>query len=289
MEIEVQPNDEPLIAHQIEEIDTNGYLIDHNISESKSDNQNDDDVYVRLEKDEYNDVIAKVFDTLDDAYMFYNGYALLHGFGMRIHTTYKNKVTNKAYEMKYVCNKKGFKDLKGKAPDGGVKKWRRDLRTRFEAILWINISKDKQWFVKEFQNAHNHELTVTPTKVMKHRSHRKFLRSMACKYLMSELSHSSLKPCHIKKVVNSMKNPLEPDVTSKQCADALTEERKQYKGKEFYGLIKHFQDKTFVDKNQYFKVDLFDDGSPRNNFWADRRSKDAYIKFRDVLVFDVLT
>ncbi|GKF04262.1 FAR1-related sequence 5-like protein, partial [Tanacetum coccineum] len=46
-----------------------------------------------LEKDEYNDVMAKVFDTLDDAYMFYNGYALLHGFGIRIHTTYKNKVT----------------------------------------------------------------------------------------------------------------------------------------------------------------------------------------------------
>nr|GEX24426.1 hypothetical protein [Tanacetum cinerariifolium] len=236
-------------AHPIEEIDTNGYLIDHDISESESDNQNDDDVYVGLEKDEYNDVMAKVFDTLDDAYMFYNGYALLHGFGIRIHTTYKNKVTNEPYGRKFVCNKEGFKDLKGKAPDGGVKKRRRDLRTGSEAFLRINISKDRKWFVKEFKNAHNHELTVTPTKVMKHRSHGKFHWSMACKSLMSELSHSGLKPCHIKKVVNSMKNPLEHDVTSKQCADVLSEERKQYK--------------------------------------ADGRSRDAYIKFGDVLVFDV--
>ncbi|GKA87921.1 hypothetical protein Tco_0809685, partial [Tanacetum coccineum] len=91
MEIEVQPNDEPVVAHQIEEIDTNGYLVDHDILESESDYLNDDDVYMGLENDEYNDVMAKVFDTLDDAYMFYNGYALLHGFGIRIHTTYKNK------------------------------------------------------------------------------------------------------------------------------------------------------------------------------------------------------
>ncbi|GJT06832.1 retrovirus-related pol polyprotein from transposon TNT 1-94 [Tanacetum coccineum] len=90
METEVQPNDEPIVAHQIKEIDTNGYLIDHDSSESESDKQNDDDVDVGLEKYEY-DVMVKVFDTLDDAYMFYNGYALLHGFGIRIHTTYKNK------------------------------------------------------------------------------------------------------------------------------------------------------------------------------------------------------
>nr|GEZ40433.1 hypothetical protein [Tanacetum cinerariifolium] len=141
LETEVQPNDEPIVADQIEEIDTNGYLIDHDdSSESESDNQNDDDVDVGLEKYEYNNVMVKVFDTLDDAYMFYNCYALLHGFGIRIHTTYKNKVTNEAYGRKFVCNKEGFKDLNGKGLDGGDKKRRRDLRTGCEAFLRINIS-----------------------------------------------------------------------------------------------------------------------------------------------------
>ncbi|GJZ11713.1 copia protein [Tanacetum coccineum] len=160
---------------------------------------------VELEKDEYNDVMAKIFDTIDDAYMFYNGYALLHGFGIRIHTTYKNKVTNEAYERKFVCNKEGFKDLKGKGPDGGNKKWRRDLQTGCEAFLRININKDKKWFVKEFKNAHNHELTATPTKVMKHRSHGKFHRSMACKSLMSELSHSGLTLVTLKRRESNIK------------------------------------------------------------------------------------
>ncbi|GJZ08579.1 FAR1-related sequence 5-like protein [Tanacetum coccineum] len=208
IEIEVQQNDEPFVAYKIEEIDTNGYLINHDNSEYESDNQNDDDVDVEPEKDEYNDVMATIFDTLEDAYNVLQwGYAPLHGF-------------------------EGFKDLQGKGSDGGDKKRRMDLRTRCEAFLRININKDRKWFEKEFKNAHNHELTITPTKVMKHCSYWKFYRSMACKSLMSELSYSGLKPYHIKKVVNSMKNPLESDVTSKQCANVLSEERKQYKENE---------------------------------------------------------
>nr|GEW95244.1 protein FAR1-related sequence 5-like [Tanacetum cinerariifolium] len=82
---------------------------------------------------------------------------------------------------------------------------------------------------------------------MKHRSHGKFHRSMACKSLMLELGQSGMRPCHVKKAVNAMKPPYVVDVTSKQCSDILSEQRKQYKGKEFYGLIKHFQDKASVD------------------------------------------
>nr|GEZ09064.1 hypothetical protein [Tanacetum cinerariifolium] len=96
-----------------------------------------------------------------------------------------------------------------------------------------------------------------------------------------------MRPCHVKKAVNAMKPPYVVDVTSKQCSDILSEQRKQYKGKEFYGLIKHFQDKASVDINQYFKIDLNSDGSPRNIFWTDGRSRDAYINFGDVVVFDV--
>ncbi|GJV86918.1 hypothetical protein Tco_1530856 [Tanacetum coccineum] len=52
---------------------------------------------------------------------------------------------------------------------------------------------------------------------------------MACKSLMVELGKSGLKPCQVRKAVNAMKSPNQPNVTSKQCADILAEERKQYK------------------------------------------------------------
>ncbi|XP_076892033.1 protein FAR1-RELATED SEQUENCE 5-like [Bidens hawaiensis] len=189
--------------------------------------------------------------------------------------------------MGYVCNKEGFKDLNSKSSSGEVKKRCRDLRTGCEAFIRISNSKEEKWIVDMFNDVHNHELILTPTNVMKYRSHGKFHRSMACKSLMSKLGQSGLKPCQIKKVINTVKSPLENDVTSKQYADILAEERKQYKGKEFYGLIKHFQDKLLEDRNLYFVVDLFDYGSPRNIFWADGRSRDSYVKFGDVLVFDV--
>ncbi|KAL4579916.1 hypothetical protein LXL04_016086 [Taraxacum kok-saghyz] len=62
---------------------------------------------------------------------------------------------------------------------------------------------------------------------------------------------------------------------------------KEHRGREFYGVIKHFQDKALLDNDQYFVMDLCNEGYTRNMFWADGRSKDAYTKFGDVDVFDV--
>ncbi|KAM0012441.1 putative transcription factor FAR family [Helianthus debilis subsp. tardiflorus] len=282
MDSRVQPEDEALESNLIDDIDANGYLVVHSDSDVEVENIKD----FEFEKEVDDDVIGQVFDTLGDTYDFYNRYAFVHGFGIRIRSTFKDKTTNEPYRRKYVCNKEGFKDLKRDSSKGDVKR-RRELRTGCEAFLMISKGKDGKWVVDKFNDSHNHELTVTPTKVMKHRSHGKFHRAEACKSLMSELSQSGLKPSQIRKVVNTMKSPCENDVTSKQCADILAVERKQYKGKEFYGLIKHFQDKLIEDRNLYFVVDLFEDGSPRNIFWADGRSRDAYIKFGDVVVFDV--
>ncbi|KAL4585149.1 hypothetical protein LXL04_009764 [Taraxacum kok-saghyz] len=101
------------------------------------------------------------------------------------------------------------------------------------------------------------------------------------------VKHRWLRPCQVKKAVNAMKPSNEPAVTSKQCVDVLSEQRKEHRGREFYGLIKHFQDKTLLDNDQYFLVDICSDGYPRNMFWANGRSKDAYTKFGDVVMFDV--
>ncbi|CAI9270269.1 unnamed protein product [Lactuca saligna] len=107
---------------------------------------------------------------------------------------------------------------------------------------------------------------MTPTKVMKHRSHSNFHRSIEGKSLMVQFGQAGLKLSQIKKAVNTIKTSNVANVTSKQCADVLSEHRKQHRGKYFYGLIKHFQDKTLVDSDQYFSVELPDDGYPRNIF-----------------------
>nr|KAJ0224650.1 hypothetical protein LSAT_V11C100002060 [Lactuca sativa] len=89
---------------------------------------------------------------------------------------------------------------------------------------------------------------------------------MECKSLIVELGQAGLKPSQVENAINAMKTSNEADVTSKQCVDVLSEQRKHCRGNEFYGVIKHFQDKSLVDNVQYFSVDLYDDGSPRNIF-----------------------
>ncbi|CAI9260010.1 unnamed protein product [Lactuca saligna] len=154
-------------------------------------------------------------------------------------------------------------------------------------MLRISKKKDGKWFVDLFDDTHNLELSITPTKVMKHRSHTKFHRTVECKSLMVQLNQSGLKPSQIKKAINAIKTSNEVDVTSKQCVDVLSEQRQHNKGREFYGLIKHLQDKALVDNDQYYVVDLCSDGRPKNIVWADGRSRDNFTKFGDVVVFDV--
>ncbi|KAJ0437935.1 putative transcription factor FAR family [Helianthus annuus] len=214
MDSRVQPEKEALESNLIDDIDANGYLVVHSDSDVEVEDIKDFDMDFEFEKEVNDDVIGQVFDTLGDAYDFYNRYAFVHGFGIRIRSTFKDKTTNEPYRRKYVCNKEGFKDLKRDSSKGDVKR-RRDLRTGCEAFLRISKGKDGKWLVDKFNDSHNHELTVTPTKVMKNRSHGKFHRAEACKSLMSELSQSRLKPSQIRKVVNTMKSPCENDVTKK--------------------------------------------------------------------------
>ncbi|XP_052624883.1 protein FAR1-RELATED SEQUENCE 5-like [Lactuca sativa] len=267
--VEIEEVDQPRETHVIDDNEANGMV---ECDEGKGIDES---------------IVGMVFDTPDDAYTFYNDYAFLHGFGIRIDTTFKHKTTKEPYRKIYVCDKEGFKWLDDNASSGIEKKRRRDVRTGCKAELRISKMKDGKWFVDSFKDTHNHDLSMTPTKVMKHRSHGKFHRTMECKSLIVQLGQAGLRPCHVKKAINGMKTSTVADITSKQCADVLSEQRKQYRGKEFYGLIKHFQDKALLDNDQYFYVDLCDDGSPKNIFWADGRSRDAYTKFSDVVVFDV--
>nr|XP_043615691.1 protein FAR1-RELATED SEQUENCE 5-like [Erigeron canadensis] len=247
MNIDNQLVHEHFETHLINEIDKNGYLVNNVDIENELEGNIVASVNFECHEDENehdDNIVGKVFDTPEDTYAFYNRYALLHGFGIRIHWDFKNKITKEIYRKIFVCNKEGFKRLKS----GTCGKSRRELRVGCKAKFRISKTKDAKWIVDMFDDTHNHELTKSPAKVIKHRSHSKLHRSMACKSLMLDLGKSGLRPSNIKKAINAMKYPFEANITSKQCVDVLSQQRKQYK---------------------------------------DGRSRDAYLKFGDVVVFDV--
>lgn len=78
------------------------------------------------------------------------------------------------------------------------KKRRRDVRIGCQTMLQITRQKDEKLLVESFNDTHNHNLSMTPAKVMKDESHNKFHRLMECKSLMVELRQLGLKACQLK-------------------------------------------------------------------------------------------
>ncbi|KAK2976177.1 hypothetical protein RJ640_012463 [Escallonia rubra] len=187
--------------------------------------QCDDEVRTPRENEGYenfdNDsqpIDGKTFNTLEAAYDFYNRYALLNGFGTRKHNAHKIRATGAIFRRQFVCNKEGFKKVDDKRPNVNEKR-RRDLRTGCEAMMQVTLSKMLGvWVVDKFQDVHNHPLTTTPSKVIKHRSHSKYHRTNVCKSLVSDLNHEGLKASQITRVVNVMKPSEEADISIRDLA-----------------------------------------------------------------------
>ncbi|KAK2980533.1 hypothetical protein RJ640_015918 [Escallonia rubra] len=182
----------------------------------------EDKAYGNFEDFDSEHMNGKVFNTQEAAYEFYNQYALLNGFGTCKHNAHKIMATGAIFKRQFVCNKQGFKKLDGKRLNGNEKR-RRDLRTGCEAMMQFTLSKKLGvWVVDKFQDVHNHPLTTTPSKVIKHRSHSKYHRTNVCKSLVSDLNNEGLIPSQITRVVNVMKPSEEADVTPRQSHVAWT-------------------------------------------------------------------
>ncbi|KAK2976484.1 hypothetical protein RJ640_002934 [Escallonia rubra] len=158
----------------IEEIDATEGLTDFDIPDTH--------VYDELRNEGYENfdsqpINGKTFDTLEAAYDFYNQYALLNGFGTRKHNAHKIRATGAIFRRQFVCDKEGFKRVDDKKPNVNGKRCR-DLRTGCEAMMQVTLSKKLGvWVVDKFQDVHNHPLTITPSKVIKHHSHSKYHRT----------------------------------------------------------------------------------------------------------------
>ena len=87
-------------------------MVNHEDSENEYENYSQVDVSFDFDENEFDSetIVGKVFDKLEEVYTFYNRYAFLHGFGIRIHWVHKNRITNEPYRKTYVCNKQGFKE-----------------------------------------------------------------------------------------------------------------------------------------------------------------------------------
>ncbi|KAK3000323.1 hypothetical protein RJ639_020422 [Escallonia herrerae] len=214
----------PMGSHDfqtIEKIDATEGLTDFDIFDTHVSNeprvddvcdllQCDDEVKTPRENEGYENfdnfdsqlIDGKTFDMLEAAYDFYNQYALLNGFGTRKHNAHMIRATGAIFRRQFMYIKDSFKKLDDKRPNVNEKRCR-DLRTDCEAMMQVTLSKKLgMWVVDKFQDVHNHPLTTTPSKVIKHRSHSKYHRTNVCKSLVFDLNHEGLKASQITRWVD---------------------------------------------------------------------------------------
>ncbi|GKD99994.1 FAR1-related sequence 5-like protein [Tanacetum coccineum] len=231
-------------------------------------------------------LIGKTFDSADDAYDFYNEYGLSKGFGIRKSYHNKHSVTKEIYRHVFVCNKEGYKDMNDKRTTENVKR-RCIKRTRCNAMIRVKLSNDEKWVVEKFLDEHNHPFDI-PSHVPRQWSHKSFHRSKECKDLVTLLSKEGIRPSEITKIVNAYRGNHEDKLTRVQCSTIVSNERRRNLGKECHGVIMHFKERDEVDKDFYFATDLSTDGTLRNVFWADGRSRSSYSQFGDVVIFVIM-
>ncbi|KAH9679171.1 protein FAR1-related sequence [Citrus sinensis] len=221
------------------------------------------------------------FDTLDDAYEFYNKYAKEGGFSIRINSSKICKESNDIIRKEYVC----FKE--GQARQSKVvncKRRRGIIRGGCSAKLVVVKSEFGKYMVRIFVEEHNHALS-SPRMVHLLRSHRSM--SAAQKNLSQQLAAVNIPTCQQIGLFELQAGGLQ----NMGCVqrDFYNNDRNlqnELKGHDADMLYEHFQSEKEKNSSFFYNIKAGCDDRITHCFWADAVCRRAYKFYGDVIVFD---
>ncbi|XP_049937207.1 protein FAR1-RELATED SEQUENCE 5-like [Nymphaea colorata] len=219
------------------------------------------------------------FSDNEDAFNFYNNYALTHGFSVRKDSQDKND-KGIVVRKTYVCSKEGLlKHSKANKIHRGT------TRCGCPAKMVIRRLSNGRFVVKTFIADHNH-LLAPPTIARMLRSHRKVKRAHAAiEELASDIGTTPRQTYnYISKLDGGHENV---SLTSPNLRNHLQERRESAMGNgEIHAVVNYLQKKSSMNPGFYSAFQLDEDAYVMNIFWADARSRLDYTCFNDILVFD---
>ncbi|GAV85850.1 FAR1 domain-containing protein [Cephalotus follicularis] len=142
--------------------------------------------------------INQEFDSFDDAYNFYNLYALKKGFGTRKSSSNKSAVTRDVIFKRFVCDKEGFK----KQDERDNVRHRCNTREGCMALMEVRMKKHGKWIATKFVEEHSHDLD-TPRRAWKHRSHNVSHKNPVAMNLMDQFHSCEMGLSKIVKAINA--------------------------------------------------------------------------------------
>ncbi|XP_042051373.1 protein FAR1-RELATED SEQUENCE 5-like [Salvia splendens] len=248
-----------------------------------------DQLYIPQVANDRKPKIGMQFESIDDAFEFYNQYAREAGFSARYSNSRKNKMTNEVVWKQLVCFKAGQTDearSKNRAPTGGLIqiRVRGEVRTNCKAnISIVKQQTGSEWSVSVFMEGHNHGL-FTPSKVHLLWSHRSV--SAVKRVLTQQFSEANIPTCQQMQLLEMESGgPESVGCTEKHIRNLERELRDEQKGIDAETLIEFFTSEKEKISSFFFDYETDSDHIFKRCFWADPKSSRAYGAFGDVVVF----
>ncbi|XP_073048393.1 protein FAR1-RELATED SEQUENCE 5-like [Primulina eburnea] len=250
----------------------------------------DEQSYIPQVGDDQKPSIGMRFDSLEDAFSFYNQYARESGFSARMSNSKKSKKTNEVVWKKFVCFKEGHTDdirwnKQGKNVESRKERARGETRTG--CLSKISVVKEQTgpgWVVSNFIESHNHPLS-TPSKVHLLRSHRNI--SASKKVLSQQFAEANVPTCQQMRLFEIESG--EPEHVGFLERDIRNYEksiRDEHKGIDAETLVDFFESEKEKSSLFFFDYETDSDNRFTRCFWADLVSRRDYTAFGDVVVFD---
>ncbi|KAJ3698743.1 hypothetical protein LUZ61_002448 [Rhynchospora tenuis] len=229
---------------------------------------------------------------MEEAYDFYNLYALVKGFSIRWNQ--KGKSKKGVTHLNIVCSKQGLsKRQKNQGKPVGCstkvktpEKVRSSTRTGCKAYMRAKLVNGAIWEVTVFKDEHNHDLA--PNSSSKNRilrSHRSL--TMEDRDTIKNLSDQNIGPSKILEYLSVLHGGKDNvHFRRKDVSNVITTDNRKLLGKDVDSTLLHFQRKQDSDPEFFYAIDADEDGFVKHIFWADGRSRRAYLEFGDVVTFD---
>ncbi|KAJ0785281.1 putative transcription factor FAR family [Helianthus annuus] len=221
-------------------------------------------------------VVGMEFDSYEDAYKFYNLYAIAVGFAIRVKSSWTKRNSKEKRGAVLCCNCEGFKTLKEASSR------RKETRTGCLAMIRLKLMDSNRWRVDEVKLDHNH--SFDPERAQTAKSHKK---------TESRLKRKSETNADVEvRTIKLYRTPVADNVyygssSERDLDNNLAKNKRLNLNKEDVQVINnYFCRAQLISPNFFYIMDFTDDGFVRNAFWIDSRARASYGYFGDVVALD---
>ncbi|KAE8780413.1 Protein FAR1-RELATED SEQUENCE 5 [Hordeum vulgare] len=221
-----------------------------------------------------NPVIGTLFDSIDEAYNFYNLYSWEVGFGIRLSKSRLN-VNRSRCMQEIVCG------CAGKP----VKDNTRSSRCGCNAMIRLLRSEDNGWYICEHRSSHNHPLSMTCGEKMHWQSHRHIDRYT--KDLVTQLRQNNVSLGKVFSIVGSFFGCIENVPFTKRALKTLCGKiNKEHSDSDARKTMDILSEMKANDPAFNYTVQVDEESRIKTLMWVNGNSIDQYMCFGDAITFD---